>query len=260
MSAFGVWRLLRTEPAAPPPVVAAVSAPVAETPPVPAEPPPAPLSDLTEILRTDAPQTTATDGGETTNNGAFTSLFAEWGSKYDAAKGRACDQALVQKLQCVFQKGTWAQLRQLNRPAILTLTDSDGNTHQVVLTALNDEAAKIRIGETTHDITIAALSRYWFGEFLILWRPHTREPRALSIGNRDEGVRWLRRSLYTALGQPVPPAGSDTYDEDLAAMVEEFQHQHRLDVDGVAGLQTQVLLDSLTSTAAPLLLSPAKGG
>ena len=70
----------------------------------------------------------------------------------------------------------------------------------------------------------------------------------------------MRKSLYTALGQPVPAAGSDTYDEELAAMVEEFQHQHRLDVDGVAGLQTQVLLDSLTSTEAPLLLSPTKGG
>ncbi|MEQ1580221.1 MAG: AAA family ATPase [Steroidobacteraceae bacterium] len=261
LSAFGVWRLMRTEPAPPTPVVAAAPAPVEPAPVVAAEPPrPAPLNDLTEILRADAPQTTATDSGETTNNGAFASLFAEWGSQYDTAKGRACDQALSEKLQCVFQKGTWALVRQLNRPAILTLTDTDGNTHQVVLTALDDESAKIRIGETTHDVTIAALSRYWFGEFLILWRPHTREPKALSIGNRDEGVRWLRRSLYTALGQPVPAAGSDTYDEELAAMVEEFQHQHRLDVDGVAGLQTQLLLDSLTSTEAPLLLSPAKGG
>ena len=261
LSAFGVWRLLRTEPAPPPPVVAAAPAPVVEAPAVPAEPPaPVPVNDLTEILRADAPQGTVTDGGETANNGAFTSLFAEWGGNYDATKGRACDQALAQKLQCVFQKGTWAQLRQLNRPAILTLQDTDGNAHQVVLTSLDDETAKVRIGETTHDVSIAALSRYWFGEFLILWRPHTREPRALSIGNRDEGVRWLRRSLYTALGQPVPAAGGDVYDEELAAMVEEFQHQHRLDVDGVAGLQTQVLLDSLTSTEAPLLLAPAKGG
>jgi general secretion pathway protein A len=261
LSAFGIWRLMRTEPASSPTVAAEVPAPVDAPLPVAAEPPaPAPLSDLTGILRTDAPQATPAEGGEATNSGAFTSLFAEWGSKYDATKGRACDQALAQKLQCVFQKGTWAQVRQLNRPAILTLTDPEGNTHQVVLTSLNDESAKIRIGEATHDVTIAALSRYWFGEFLILWRPHTREPRALSVGNRDEGVRWLRKSLFTALGQPVPAAGSDTYDEDLAAMVEEFQHQHRLDVDGVAGLQTQVLLDSLTSTEAPLLLSPEKGG
>jgi general secretion pathway protein A len=259
LSAFGIWRLLRTEPAPPPPVVAA--APVAEAPVVAAEPPPpAPLSDLTGILSADVPQTTAAEPGETTNNGAFASLFAAWGAQYDATRGRACDQALTQKLQCVFQKGTWAQLRQLNRPAILTLTDPDGNAHQVVVTSLTDEAAKIRIGDTTHDVTIAALSRYWFGEFLILWRPHTQEPRALSIGNRDEGVRWLRKSLYMALGQPVSEPGSDTYDEELAAMVEEFQHQHRLDVDGVAGLQTQVLLDSLTSTEAPLLLSPTQGG
>jgi general secretion pathway protein A len=261
LSAFGIWRLIRGEPAQPPPVVAEAFAPAPTVPPVAAEPAaPVPLNNLTEILHGDAPQTAATDSGETTNSDAFTSLFAAWGGTYDATKGRACDQALAQKLQCVAQKGAWPQLRQLNRPAILTLTDAEGKTHQVVLTALNDESAKVRIGEATHDVTIAALSRYWFGEFLILWRPHTREPRALAIGNRDEGVRWLRKSLYTALGQPVPGAGSDTYDEELAAMVEEFQHQHRLDVDGVAGLQTQVLLDSLTSTEAPLLLAQEKGG
>jgi general secretion pathway protein A len=256
VSAFGVWRLIRTEPPPLPPVVA--ESPPPAVAPAPPEPPPvpAPVADLGPLLKENVPAAE----GDSANSAAFSSLFATWGGKLDASRGRACDQALAQKLQCVFQKGTWAQVRQLNRPAILTLTDPDGNAHQVVLTALTDETATIRIGDTVHDVTIAALSRYWFGEFLILWRPHTREPRALSIGARDEGVQWLRRSLYVALGQPVADGGSPVYDEDLAAMVEEFQHQHRLAVDGVAGLQTQVLLDSLTSTEAPRLIAAGKDG
>ena len=50
---------------------------------------------------------------------------------YDPSGGKGCDQAARQGLECLFQKGSWAQLRTLNRPAILTLTDDIGRTHQV---------------------------------------------------------------------------------------------------------------------------------
>jgi hypothetical protein len=39
-------------------------------------------------------------------------------------------------------------------------------------------------------------------------------------------------------------------------MVEEFQRQHRLNVDGIAGVQTQIVLDTVTNSAgAPLLVA-----
>ena len=39
-------------------------------------------------------------------------------------------------------------------------------------------------------------------------------------------------------------------------MVEEFQRQNRLDVDGIAGVQTQIVLDSLGNAGgAPLLIA-----
>ncbi len=151
-------------------------------------------------------------------------------------------------------------MRQLNRPAILTLVDKEGNSHQAVLAALNDDTAQIRVGDVTHEVTIAAVSRYWFGEYLILWRPHSPEPHTLSVGMREEGVRWLRKSLESAQGRPTSDPGSDYYDETLAAMVESFQREHRLEVDGIAGLQTQILLDTLTGSGSPVLVAASKGG
>ena len=51
-------------------------------------------------------------------------------------------------------------------------------------------------------------------------------------------------------------AASDYYDEELVRMVEDFQRQHRLNVDGIAGVQTQIVLDTLNNTAgAPLLVA-----
>jgi len=198
---------------------------------------------------------------DTTTEAALGRLFALWGAAYEPSRGRGCDQAGRQGLECLFQKGSWAQLRTLNRPAILTLTDDVGRTHQVLLTALSDEQATLDLGGEPQDVSITALSRYWFGDFLLLWRPPLAVVKALAPGMRGDDVRWLRESLRAAQGLPAAPAGPDVYDEDLTREVQEFQRQNRLAVDGVAGVQTQIVLDTvLNATGSPTIVGPAAGG
>jgi general secretion pathway protein A len=195
-------------------------------------------------------------GNDTTTEAALGKLFALWGAMYEPAQGRGCDQAGRQGLECLFQKGSWAQLRALNRPAILTLTDDVGRTHQVVLTGLSDEQATLDLGGEAREVSIAALSRYWFGDFLLLWRPPLAVVKSLAPGMRGDDVRWLRESLRAAQGLPAVPAGSDLYDEELMRLVQEFQRQNRLTVDGVAGVQTQIALDTvLNATGSPTIVA-----
>ena len=53
---------------------------------------------------------------------------------------------------------------------------------------------------------------------------------------------------------PVEEPGSDQFDASLVTLVEEFQRRHRLAVDGIAGVQTQVALDAaLNDAATPFL-------
>jgi general secretion pathway protein A len=197
---------------------------------------------------------------DTTTEAALGRLFALWGASYDAGKGRGCDQATRQGLECLFQKGSWAQLRALNRPAILTLTDDLGRSHQVVLVGLGDEAARLDLGGESREFPIAAVSRYWFGDFLLLWRPPLAVVKALAPGMRGEDVRWLRDSLRATQGLPAAPAGGDIYDDELSRMVQDFQRQHRLAVDGVAGVQTQIALDTaLNATGSPTIVATAGG-
>jgi general secretion pathway protein A len=230
------------EAAAPPPVQAAAAT-------VPAS---APEVSLDELL--------ARHANDTTTEAALAKLFSLWGVTYDAAKGRGCDQAARQDLECLFQKGSWAQLRTLNRPAILTLTDDVGRTHQVVLSSLSDESATFEFGGESRQVPIASASRYWFGDFLLLWRPPMAVAKALSPGMRGADVRWLRESLRTAQGLPAAP-GSDAYDDDLTRLVQDFQRQHRLTVDGVAGVQTQIVLDTVIgATGSPTIVSQVAGG
>lgn len=255
--AFGIWQLWPSRAAGESEVVAAATQPA----PAPAQveiervatlpQPAAPLPATKEIdmLLKEQP-------GQTTTETAFSQLFGLWGAKFDPAKGRPCGQAQQQGLECVYQQGSWGQLRTLNRPAILTLIDDAGNAHQVVIAGLDGEAARVRLPEATQDISVASLSRLWYGDYLILWRPQVATPRALSAGMQGAGVRWLRDTLNTVHGRANGDNSSDYYDEELVHMVEEFQRQHRLNVDGIAGVQTQIVLDTLNNTGdAPLLVA-----
>jgi hypothetical protein len=60
-------------------------------------------------------------GNDTTTETAGR-LFGLWGATYDPTAA-GLRPYLAAGAQCLFQKGSWAQLRTLNRPAILTLTD-----------------------------------------------------------------------------------------------------------------------------------------
>jgi general secretion pathway protein A len=181
-----------------------------------------------------------------------------WGGQFDPANGRPCDQARQQGLQCVYQQGSWGQLRTLNRPAILTLIDDAGSAHQVVVAGLDSTDARIKLPDEAPSVSITSISRLWYGDYLVLWRPQVALPRPLTVGMQGEGVRWLRESLSTVTGQPTDEAAGDIYDEELAQLVADFQRRHRLNVDGIAGVQTQIVLDTLNNAAgAPLLMAQA---
>jgi general secretion pathway protein A len=196
----------------------------------------------------------AANSASTTDAAAFRRLLSLWGSAM-ANDRDPCGQAERAGLACLEQRGSWAQVRALNRPAILTLTDDQGQRHRVVLSGLDDEFATLDLGEHNVRLPLQELSRDWFGDFTVVWKPKTSRTRLLSLGMHGDEVRWLRRSLNALHGAASDPEHSDVYDEDLAIAVQNFQREHRLNVDGIAGVQTQVVLDTaLAEPGSPLLM------
>jgi general secretion pathway protein A len=201
-----------------------------------------------------------TNEANTTDAAAFRRLLALWGTAMSDDKD-PCGQAAKAGLACLEQRGSWSQVRTLNRPAILTLTDERGQRHRVVLSSLDDKTATLNLGEHNEKVAIDDLSRDWFGEFTVIWKPKTSRTRLLSLGMQGDEVRWLRRSLNALAGGSSDPEHADVYDQELAIAVQNFQREHRLNVDGIAGVQTQVVLDTaLADPNSPLLLSNALRG
>jgi general secretion pathway protein A len=231
-----------------PPRAAAVPAAAAATAPIPAPK----LASVNALLEA--------NDANTTDAAAFRRLLALWGTAL-ADDRDPCGQAAKAGLACLDQRGSWAQVRTLNRPAILTLTDDRGQRHRVVLSNLDDKTATLNLGEHNEKVSIDDLSRDWFGEFTVVWKPKTSHTRLLSLGMQGDEVRWLRRSLNALAGGASDPEHADVYDQELAIAVQNFQREHRLNVDGIAGVQTQVVLDTaLADPNSPLLLSNALRG
>ena len=202
----------------------------------------------------------AASTNDTTQAVAFRRLLSLWGSALTSDKN-PCAQAARAGLACLTDRGSWGQLRALNRPAILSLNDDNGGIAHVVVTALNDDYATLALGEKGQRVPLAEISRYWMGEFTLVWKPKTGKPRELSLGMKGEEVQWLRRSLAAVRGAAESLNPLNVYDQSLAIAVQNFQRDHRLNVDGVAGLQTQVVLDTvLAEPGSPLLLAEPKRG
>ena len=230
---------------APPAPLTVAKTPVAAPAPKPA-PPPAP--DLDKLL--------AQYDGETDPDNAFNKLFALWGLRYVAGSVDPCSQALQSGLECLTQRGSLAQLRLFNRPVVLNVIDSGGRAHQLVLAGLDDEHAQVDLGGAQRQIGIGDLSRSWFGDYVLLWKPAAGGSQPLALGARNSRVKWLRDSLRRLNGLPAEDPANDRFDAALVTLVEDFQRKNRLAVDGIAGVQTQVALDAaLNDAATPFLKS-----
>lgn len=256
--AASIWsvaqRELQTQP------VAVAQEPVIETQPEP-EPEPAVIETVAEEEPEAGPtlQEQLQMAGELTRTDyALAALFETWGLEYRRGGRGGCAQAGDAGLTCLYQRGSWSGLRQMDRPAILTLVDDDGNSHEVVLTGITDDNAELSLGGVRVTHTVSDITNAWFGQFMLLWRPPTGPAVSLGPGSQGSDVAWLRNSL-TAIDGRYASADpqSDVFDAELEQIVQTFQRDHRLDVDGLAGQQTQIIINSLLAIeGTPRLSTP----
>jgi len=273
--AVSLWPLLeqRSEPVQAKPASAfaaddSATAPVTATEPVTTtaairDPDPQPVPEVeaeTEVEADPAVDAALDDqlllAGELTQLGsAFEVLFSLWGLDLNEPVTSGCDLAESAGYACLIQRGSWSSLRQLDRPAILALTDSGGQKHHVVLKAVQGDRVQLSIAgvDVTHPFMDVA--DMWFGDFILIWRPPNGKALPLARGSRGDNVVWLRESLAAIDDRyRAEPLDAAIYDAELEQRVIEFQRDHRLLVDGLAGQQTQIIINSLLgSNDAPRL-------
>ncbi len=145
-------------------------------------------------------------------------------------------------------------LKRFNRPAILAVADANGTVHQVVVTKLLQDNAELMIGDNTHHIALPDLEQHWRGDFQLLWKPPQLDTRNLSMNMQGEPIGVLRNRLRQWAGLAPETAPNQVFDASLETLVKQFQQRNGLVADGVAGIQTQAVLDAaLAAVNSPLL-------
>jgi general secretion pathway protein A len=196
-------------------------------------------------------------GADTSSDAAFGQLLQAWGAHYVPGPTDACTQAAAQGLECITLHSSFAQLRALSRPVVLMLGDAGGRSQQLLLVALDEQSALLMAGSRRVRASIAELANLWFGECVLVWRPATANVNELRPGATGPAVRRLHRALLTEAGEPASTPTSAVYTAEVQKRVADFQREHHLQADGVAGIETQLMLDTaLAVPGSPRLLDP----
>ena len=168
-----------------------------------------------------------------------------------------CDEIEHLGLRCLSKQGTWSSLRNYNRAALLLLY-FDGEEFPVLLTRLGDKTVTVEIENVEHTYPTSEVEKFWQGQYLLLWRPPPLEYDEISIVSKGPDVLWLRQALNRIAqrdGSGILEVASSDYDEALRSRVIAFQRNHRIDANGVVGVDTLIQLNTLLNESDLPLLS-----
>jgi general secretion pathway protein A len=243
---IAVLGIALVQPWLPAPPLSAATQPAAEAPP-PADglDEPAPV-DLDQLIAS------ARAAGEAP---AWRQLGARWGVNVSGTDRQQVCAALREKgLRCLSRTGSRQALRRLDRPALLHLITPESERVSVVLQAVQAEKALLAVGDQRVAVPWDDLANWWYGDYSLIWMPAPGPVTLMRLGDRGQAVAWLRDELNTATeGDP------ELFDARLRDAVIAFQRKEGLMADGVAGPQTLIRLNSLTSRAGVPRLSADAG-
>jgi general secretion pathway protein A len=182
---------------------------------------------------------------------AYAALFRVWGAKHEGPD--ACREAEEFALRCRSARGGLEELRQLNRPAVLLLHDSQGQPFNAALVALDDKGATFAFGDQSRTVALSALATQWAGQYTLLWRLPPGGVENILLGTRGPAVQWLIAQLARTRGEVAESAANALFDRNVERQVKQFQLAQGLAPDGQVGPQTVVRLAAAGDSSAPEL-------
>lgn len=132
---------------------------------------------------------------------------------------------------------TWDDLKDINRPSVLTLITPDKKTAYVLIIGLGEENALLLKGGTEFTVPWTDIAEMWKGELIYAWHRPEGFESPLAAGQRGSAVNWLAEQ-FAALDQQKAPLARNIYNDKLKKRVELFQAGQGIKPDGVVGVQT----------------------
>jgi general secretion pathway protein A len=185
---------------------------------------------------------------------AYQVLFETWGMEYEAeTRATACKQAETYALNCLYKTGNLNSLKTHNRPAVLTLVNSEGKTRHITITSIDDGSATVFSSNTKHTIKLTELDKHWFGQFILLWNKPEQYTSVIRPGDRGNIIDWLNTQLEK-INNTHSTGIINIYDQSLVEKVKTFQSNQGLTADGIVGPVTIIHINTQSGLKVPTLM------
>ncbi|MDX8380744.1 MAG: AAA family ATPase [Ghiorsea sp.] len=185
---------------------------------------------------------------------AFIPVFQAWDITYNPEmNGDACAFAAQHQLLCLRQRDNIGQVRNLNLPVVLTVSDKTGNTVYTAITGLKGTTANTTTQNAYAEISLAQLALQSFNDFTLLWKAPQDYQGPVRPGQQGTLVKFLAKQVNQALGQTWIGQPRTVYDDMLKDQIKTLQRQEGLNPDGVAGPMTWIHINRLNHMPSPSL-------
>lgn len=155
------------------------------------------------------------------------------------------------------QVSTWDDLKDINRPAVLTLITADKKQAYVTLVGLSEDRALVIQDKQFVIIDWAELAALWNGSVAYLWQRPPGFDRPLVLGDKGRAVTWLAQQ-FAVLDKQAAPLSRDTFSAVMKKRVEIFQTSQGLEPDGIVGAQTLRRLNEVLGVDKALITDEAR--
>lgn len=181
------------------------------------------------------------------NVAAVQELYKVWGLKASIVDGN-CSERNAGPYYCEQARADFSQIVKTDRPVVLKMRVGDENFYSV-LYRVDGQSAELLMANKRIQVPRQWLEDNWQGEYQYLW--YSPINQTLKPGQYGALVRVLDQQVSKAIGEPE--SGNDQFDAGLKGKVEAFQRWQGLDVDGIAGRNTLIKIDSIINKSAPRL-------
>ncbi|RJG40087.1 ExeA family protein [Motilimonas pumila] len=193
---------------------------------------------------------------------AMQNLYRVWGYDVPLQDAR-CENAIAAGLHCLEGRGSVRSLKEMNHPAVVKMLDKRNQTYFATLTHAKPVIFASG-GGTKHGFVLLIndkrvkvsenwFNEHWSGEYTLFWKAPAGYERALGLGAEGAAVQWLDDSLAQIYNQDY--RSTQRFDGTLQERVMRFQNEHNLGVDGIAGVQTLLRINTAVLPYMPKLLT-----
>ncbi|WP_323816467.1 ExeA family protein [Cellvibrio sp. NN19] len=132
---------------------------------------------------------------------------------------------------------SWDELKDVNRPGLLTLATPDKKWVYALLIGLSENHALLLDNGAEKVVSWSELAKVWNGDLLYVWsRPKAFE-QDLEMGDKSDLVTWIAEQ-FAVLDQQPAPLTRQYFTERLQKRVELFQSTQNILPNGVINAQT----------------------